>query len=74
VLARLVAGLLERELIAVDDRLALRARRALQRHRRVDRQRLAAAFSATAAVVVTAARADAQGESADQAAHRCQPT
>ena len=52
----LAAGLLERELGAVDRRLRLRARRALQRQARVDRQRLGRRASPPAAPSAAAAR------------------
>ena len=58
------------QLLAADDVLGLRAGIALERKRRVDGQRLAAAWPATAAaaVVVVAARGDAEGHSGGQAA------
>jgi hypothetical protein len=74
--ARLVAGLLESELDAVDHGGRLRARCTLERKRRIDLERLglAALAAASAALIfVVAAGADAHRKRGDQAACRCQP-
>src|SRR3712207_9239277 len=66
VLADLAAGVLEREPLAVDDGLALLARRSLEREAGVDGQRRAldrvatASAAAAAALVIRAARGQAE--------------
>src|SRR4051794_28957296 len=75
-LADLAAGLLERQLLAVDDGLGLRAGVALQRQARIDGQRGAATAATTAAaapavVVAAAARGDTEGKGGRQAAGGC---
>ena len=74
--AGLAAGLLQRQLLTTDDVLGLRAGIALQRERRIDRERVATGLrTATAATtVVVAARGDAKGHSGGQAAPSCQRT
>ena len=77
-LADLAAGLLERELLAVDDRLRLRPRVALQRQARVDGQGGGAGAAAIhrrcSSLSSAAARGHGEGKSSRQAARGCHGT